>query len=258
VKTAKNLTALRTALACLAGIAACAAAFGQVPPAPAAPKSGQQGALQDLTGYWVSVVTEDWRYRMVTAPKGDYASVPLNAAGKAEADKWTTEQDGSCKAYGAAGLMRMPTRLHITWQDENTLKIESDWGQQVRLLHFDAKAAAGAGTLQGVSAARWVPPEGTMGGMGFAPPERPKTGGYLKVTTASLAPGWLRRNGAPYGAGTRLTEYFKTFVDPAGRTWFDVTTKVEDPEFLAMPFITSSDFMREPDGSKWAPHPCKP
>ena len=205
----------------------------------------------------MSVVTEDWRYRMVTPPKGDYASVPLNPAGKAEADKWTTGEDGSCKAYGAAGLMRMPTRLHITWQDANTLKVESDWGQQVRLLHFDAKATAGAGTLQGVSSARWAPPEGTMTGMGFAPPERPKTGGYLKVTTTGLAPAWLRRNGVPYGANTHLTEYFKTFVDPVGRTWFDVTTKVEDPEFLAMPFITSSDFMREADGSKWAPHPCK-
>ena len=39
-------------------------------------------APEDLTGYWVSVVTEDWRFRMVTPAKGDFASVPLNGPGR--------------------------------------------------------------------------------------------------------------------------------------------------------------------------------
>ena len=37
----------------------------------------KEGAPVDLTGYWVSVVTEDWRWRMKTPPKGDVASLPL-------------------------------------------------------------------------------------------------------------------------------------------------------------------------------------
>ena len=101
-----------------------------------APPSARVAAPVDLTGYWVSVVTEDWRFRMVTPPKGDYASVPLNAEGRRVADTWDASKDGLCDAYGAAGLMRMPGRLHITWEDDSTLKIETDAGQQTRLLRF--------------------------------------------------------------------------------------------------------------------------
>jgi hypothetical protein len=85
----------------------------------------------------------------------------------------------------------------------------------------------------------------------------PPPGGALVVVTSHLAPGWLRRNGVPYSARTRLTEYYHAFQDPAGADWFDVTTEVADPEYLTRPFFTSSDFQREPDGSKWSLHPCK-
>ena len=47
-----------------------------------------------------------------------------------------------CKAYGAGGIMRMPTRLRIGWQlTTDTLKIETDAGQQTRLLHFDRRVS---------------------------------------------------------------------------------------------------------------------
>src|SRR5581483_2851396 len=58
-----------------------------------APASPRAVAPIDLTGTWVSIVTEDWRFRMVTPPKGDYASVPLNAAARAVADKWDPAKD---------------------------------------------------------------------------------------------------------------------------------------------------------------------
>ena len=108
-------------------------------PGPQAAQSPQASAPIDLTGYWVSIVNEDWRWRMVTPPKGDFASVPLNAEGRKVADSWDPSTDGSCLAYGAAGLMRMPTRLHITWENENTLKIDTDAG------HADAAAAVQRG-----------------------------------------------------------------------------------------------------------------
>ena len=41
-------------------------------PPPTAKAQAPAGTLLDLTGYWLTVVTEDWRYRMVTAPKGDH------------------------------------------------------------------------------------------------------------------------------------------------------------------------------------------
>src|SRR3972149_2573263 len=99
--------------AAVAGLAAQA-------PAPTA----QASAPIDLTGYWVSIVSEDWRWRMVTPPKGEYSSVPITEEAKKLADAWDPARDAAngeqCKAYGAAGLMRQPTRLHITWQDGNT------------------------------------------------------------------------------------------------------------------------------------------
>src|SRR5262245_35213504 len=112
---------------------------------PATPKAA---ATIDLTGYWVSVVTEDWLYRMVTPAKGDYTSVPLNPAGRKVADAWDPGKDeaegNQCKAYGAPAVMRIPGRLRVSWQDDSTLKIETDAGKQTRLFHFDA-AKAGAG-----------------------------------------------------------------------------------------------------------------
>ncbi len=94
---------------------------------PPTPPTAQAGAPIDLTGYWVSVVTEDWRYRMVTPKKGDFASVPLNDEGRKIVEAWDPAKDvasgNECKAYGAAGIMRVPGRVHLTWQDDTTLKI---------------------------------------------------------------------------------------------------------------------------------------
>src|SRR5881227_502609 len=111
------------------------------PPQPAQPPPTPRASSPiDLTGYWVSVVTEDWRYRMVTPPKGDFASVPLNDEGRKVVEAWDPAKDvasgNECKAYGAANIMRVPGRVHVTWQDDNTLKVETDAGQQTRLLRF--------------------------------------------------------------------------------------------------------------------------
>ncbi|MBV9746178.1 MAG: hypothetical protein JO099_20655, partial [Acidobacteriia bacterium] len=52
----------------LAAIAFSAIAAAQPPfgPAPGLPKPPKAAAPVDFTGYWVSVVSEDWRWRMVT------------------------------------------------------------------------------------------------------------------------------------------------------------------------------------------------
>lgn len=230
-------------------------------PAPA-PQSAQQTAKFDLTGVWVSVISEDWRHRMLTAPTGDAEGIPLNPAGKKAAEQfdgskygsaWTNKVD--CRAYYGAGLMRMPTRLRISWASPDVLKIESDWGQQTRLLHFKKADVPTAASPQGSSLAVWQTAEqGPRGG--FYRGGNTQAGGKLHVVTDNLVPGWLRRNGVPYGAKARMSEWFQTFEDPTGKVWFSVTTKVEDPEFLSTPFVSSSDFRKEPDASKWAPHPC--
>ena len=247
---------------------ACAAAalLGYVPQLwsqDTAPASPRDAAPIDITGNWVAIINEEWRWRMLTPPKGDTMSVqPLNDAGRAETDRWDPASDGSCRAYGAGALLRMPTRLQIEWADQTTLVLRADAGQQTRQLRFAAPgpAAAGPRTLQGVSHAQWQyamgTPRGRAAGGTFAQGGR-DLGGSLVVTTTHLLAGWLRRNGVPYSDQTTLTEYFDRFPSPNGDEWLMVTTIVEDPVYLNGPFVTSSHFKREPDDSKWNPSPCR-
>jgi hypothetical protein len=228
---------------------------------PQPPRSARESAPVDLTGYWVSVVTEDWAWRMFTPRKGDYASVPLNQEGTRVADQWSPSEDGSCKAYGAAALLRMPTRLRITWEDDNTIRIDTDAGRQTRRLRFAGPAPTpGARDLQGHSVAQWqvansAASSGADGGAA-ASGRTSRTWGTLKVVTTSLQGGWLRRNGVPYSQDAVVTEYFDRFTDEQDE-WFTVTTIVEDPKYLAQPFITSSNFKKETDGAKWNPVACR-
>ena len=224
--------------------------------APAPPPSPQAAAPIDLTGYWVSIVNEDWRWRMVTAPVGDFPGIPLNPEGQKVAKSWNPATDGSCLAFGAAALLRLPTRVHITWENDRTLKLETDNGQQTRRLSFDrASAQAVPRSLQGRSVAEWVTPvRAGFLGRSFGPPP---PGGSLKVVTTSLSGGWLRRNGVPYSMNAAVTEYFDRFPVPNDGEWFSVTTVVEDPTYLFNRFVTSSHFRREPDASRWNPRACR-
>ena len=229
-------------------------------PPPQAPRPAKQIAPEDITGNWVSIVTEDWRWRMVTPAKGDVTSVPVNAAARKVAMEWDPDKDiaagNQCKAYGAPGVMRIPGRVRIAWTDDNTLKVETDAGTQTRTFHFNAKAPANeAASWQGYSDASWD---------GLRPPPRGRAaaqpapqGGSLKVVTTHLKPGYLRKNGIPYSADAELTEYYDRTNEPNGDSWLIVTTIVHDPANLNQDFVTSTHFKMEKDSSKWDPTPCQ-
>ena len=231
---------------------------------PPPPRSPRDSALVDITGYWVALVTEDWLWRMVTPPRGDVTSVPLNPAGRQAANNWDLDRDNAageqCKAFGAAGLMRLPLRLHITWEDDDTLRIDTDAGEQTRLLHFSADAAASAEpTWQGQSFADWTR---SVGGFDmralFGDPKDTPQGpikASLKVVTDHLRPGYLRKNGVPYSEQTLLREYFST-VEQSGNEYLTVLSIVHDPVYLNGDFVTSSQFRKEADDSNWNPSPC--
>ncbi|MBV9507792.1 MAG: hypothetical protein JO323_22610 [Acidobacteriia bacterium] len=223
-------------------------AFGRGRGGP--PRTPRAGALYDITGYWVSVVSEDWRFRMVTPPKGDYTGVFLNQEGRKVADSWDPAKDEAageqCRSYGAPALMRVPGHLRITWQDEQTLRIESDAGEQTRILHFDAADTPGS-AWQGYSKAMW---EMVPAGRGVNPV------GSLKIVTTRLKPGYLRKNGVPYSANATLTEYFDRANEPNGQSYLVVTSTVEDPVYLVQPFLTSSHYRKVADNSGWKPVPC--
>jgi hypothetical protein len=220
--------------------------------------SARAAAPFDPTGYWVAIISEDWRWRMVTPAKGDVVSIPLSAEGLRVAEAWDPAKDEAggeqCKAYGAPGLMRGPTRLHITWQDDNTLKVESDYGTQSRLLRFsgagEAGRAGGTKTWQGVTTAQWV--MGAAGGRGRGGSRH----GSIKSVTTQLRPGYLRKNGVPYSDRTVFTEYWDLHVEANGDQYLVDTNVVDDPVYLQTPWITSLHFKKETDGSKWDPSPC--
>jgi hypothetical protein len=245
------------ALASLALAADGAAQAGRGAQAPATPVTPRAAAPFDLAGYWVSVVSEDWAWRMVTPRKGDFSSVPLNDEGRRVANQWDPAKDeesgNQCRSYGVGHIMRVPGRVQVTWENDTTLKIETDAGQQTRMLRFGASSPpAGEADWQGHSVATWD----VAGGRGFggrgAPPPRSTS---LKVVTTRMKPGYLRKNGVPYSENAVVTEYFDRHLESNGE-WFTVTTIVEDPKYLAQPFITSTDFKKEPDGSKGRPVPC--
>jgi hypothetical protein len=231
------------------------------------PQSPRAIAPKDFTGYWVSIVTEDWRWRMVTPAKGDVDSVPLNAEGRRIANAWDPQRDEAageaCRAYAAPAIMRVPGRIHVTWENDTALRIDTEAGTQTRRLVFaapdrgqssDRMPATSEPTWQGQSIAQWE--VGGRGGMFGGPP--PKPSGALKVVTTRIRPGYLRKNGVPFGANTILTEYFNVLgPEDNGDVWLVVTTIVQDPQYLNGRFFTSTHFKKLPDGSTWRPTPCR-
>jgi len=250
--------ALLVGFATLLGFAAIDAhaqgAGAGAPPAAAPQKTARAAAPKDFTGYWVSVVTEQWHLRMLMPPKGEFTLLPLNADARAAANMWTPAQDAGneCRAYGAAVIMRVPGRLHIHWADDNTLEVDTDAGKQTRLFHFGASArpADAQPTWQGYSVATWA---GT-------PISRvakvPGPAGDLRVVTTQMKAGYLRKNGAPYSEKATLEEYFDTFTEPDNNSWLVVTSIVTDPQYLTDPYAYTLHFKKIPDGQGWDPAPC--
>jgi hypothetical protein len=234
--------------------------------APPPPPAGKVAAPFDITGYWVSLVTDDWRYRMLTPPKGNVDYLPVTAEARRVANTWDPAKDVAageqCKAYGAGGIMRLPARLHVAWDDDHTIKMDIDAGTQTRRFFFEntpqlatVHPPAAQASWQGYSLARWeFPPAGRGGpapGRGGA-----ARVGQLKVVTTHLRPGYVRKNGVPYGANATLTEYFVRLVDRGGQEYLVVTTMVDDPTYFQPAYIKTYQFKKQPDATGWNPRPC--
>ena len=249
-------SAFRRTSACvaLAWCVATAAPHAQGRGGATPPAAAKASAPVDLTGYWVAFISEDWRYRMVTPPKGDRVNIPVNAAAIAVVNAWDPAKDEAagdqCKSYGAIGAMRQPGRVHITWADDNTLKVDTEAGTQTRLLHFAATPPSAEPTWQGDSSATFEYAGGRRG-------RGPATNGDLKVVTRNLRPGYLQKNGVPYSANASLTEYFSRTTEPNGDTWLILTAIVDDPQYLNVPFIRSTHYKRLADNfAGWSPEAC--
>ena len=177
-----------------AGVAAAAAGIARIdvgaqggqaaPPPYTPPPAPRAQAPIDLTGVWASAITEDWQWRMMTPAKGDFIAVPLNADGDKIGKAWDPAADvankNECKPFGAAGILRLPTRVRFEWVDDKTLKMDMDLGTQTRLLHFDKSQPAGERTWQGYANAEWID---------LPPPARGRGGGAAAAAGAAPAAG---------------------------------------------------------------------
>jgi hypothetical protein len=183
---------------------------------PLAPVTARALAPVDLTGVWVSVVTEDWRAQVEPEGKSQHPAIPLSPAGLSRVNARNPMKDETsgeaCRGYGAPGVMRAPGRIRINWDSDNTLKIETEAGTQTRLLRFAPAAATPQPTWQGESRAEWQV-AGARRTAGSASPS-----GTLKAITHHLKPGYLQKNGVAYGPSAVLTEYFARTVEPSGDT----------------------------------------
>ncbi len=223
------------------------------------PPTAQEAAPIDLEGYWVALVNEDWRHRMFTAQRGDYALMRLNAEGRRVADAWSEEApttgDDCLMTYGAAGIMRLPGRLNIHWADDNTLQLDLDAGTQSREFFFgESEAPGGQPTRQGYSVAEWESTGGSGRG-GVSMTDIP-LGGHLKVVTTNMTSGFYFKNGIPYSADAVMTEFFVPIVEPDGGEYILVQTFVQDPTYLTQAFVRTLTFKRESDGRNWNATPC--
>jgi len=220
----------------------------------------------DVTGHWVSLITDDWVYRMITPAKGDYSYVPLNAQGQRAADTWDPARDEAageeCKAYAAPAIMRLPGRVEISWDDDNTLKLDIDTGMQTRLFHFGQPEPMGPRSWQGWSHAEWDLSGSEARQSAFGRRTRStsldqvSTTGSLRVDTSNLRAGYLRKNGVPFSEDAQMTEYYNLITEDDGNQYLVIQTFVEDPQYLRQHFIRTMQFKRETNGSKREPMDC--
>jgi hypothetical protein len=230
------------------------------------PEPGRASAPVDLTGTWVSIVTEDWRWRMVTPQIGDLANIPENEAAREYAMAWRPEMDAGneCRAYGAPAIMHRPGRINISWENDMTFKLDFDAGHQTRYFYFDHSVEAGAPSRQGHSLAQWETPRGLQVspgvsnvvpiGMQFPRPEM--VSNALQVITTNITEGYLRKNGMIHSDQVEVREYFNLITIPDGSEWLIVDIIVEDPVYLTTDWVTSMNFKKEPDDSNWSPEDC--
>ena len=221
--------------------------------------------------------------RMIVPPRGDFQNLPLTQAAQDAANAMDLDQIAAaglaCQAYAAPTIMREPGRVQIAWEDADTLRIDTDAGEQTRLIHFVDQGVPEEPSWQGHSVAEWeyaggfdplraIANDGRAGGGrggrggggrgggGRGGDVQTPMGGKLRVETTNLRAGLLRKNGVPFSANTEITEYYNLLTEPDGIDWFVVTTIVHDPENLLVDYITSTNFRREPDDSNWSPTPC--
>ena len=202
----------------------------------------------DLTGYWVAVVNEDWRYRMVTPAKGDYGGVRSRrkrCRSSTTGIRPQTRRREECKSWCRRGHAAAGSASHHLAGRHHTEGRGGRGHANASLSIPGRPAAAGTPTWQGDSTAQWE-----RGGGRGAPP----VGGSLTVVTRNMRPGYLRKNGVP----ARERDRHGAFRPVAISWWPDARRHHGGRRSAVSTAATHRQlaFQRKADGSKWDPTPC--
>ncbi|HEY8521298.1 MAG TPA: MBL fold metallo-hydrolase [Gammaproteobacteria bacterium] len=190
-------------------------------------------AQVDFTGAWEHPGVfghEDFNDRGAGPEIGDYLGLPLNEAGIRKAESysgsWLSVPEHQCTPHPAAYQLWGPNTLVVTTQFDRVrrvaeaIRLEGTFGID-RIVWLDGRPhppPEALHTFEGFSTGRWE-------------------GDSLVVETTHMKPGWLRRNGAPTSERARMIEQFTRFDD-----YLLVTTVVDDPVYLAEPFVRTTEY----------------
>ncbi len=158
--------------------------------------------------------------------------------------------------------MHLPGRLRITWEDDSTLKLDADAGTQTRVFRFHRGQTRSPGlTPQTPSQAGRVtrPRSGNStaadAGAAACGPGRGRPARVAESGDDPAAAGLLPEERDSLQRKRRADEDFKTLTD-SGIDYLVVTNFLEDPQYLAQPYVRSVQFKRQPDAKGWNPTAC--
>ena len=180
----------------------------------------------------------------------------MNPAAQKIADAWDPAKDEAageqCKAYGAPGLMRGPTRLRITWLDDDTLKLETrlrDADAAVRLPRRPRRRAPRPGR-----ASRWRSGSSRAAAGAAA---APRFGAHEDRSPRSCGPATCARTASRTATGTVFTEYWDLHTETNGDNYLVVTNIGERPDLPAGALDYGAALQaRTGRRRKWDPAPC--
>ena len=211
----------------------------------AAAAPSQAAAQIDISGEWAATFHEDLPHRGGMR-LGDFTGLPLNEAGIRKAQAWDEDarsmRERQCVPHVVTYAMRGPASIRLSKMvdpDSGRLiaySMQGTYGRP-RTIWMDGRphpSDLAPHTWVGFSTGRW---------------ER----NTLVVTTTHVKAGWLQRNGTPTSDLTTMTEFF---------TRYDANLLVvhilNDPVYLAEPFIRSTNFSLSLAGNANAWGTCSP
>ena len=161
---------------------------------------------------------------------GDYLGLPLNEAGLRKAEtysgSWLSVPEHQCTPHPAAYQTWGPNTLSVSKVYDRIrrvvtgIRLDGTFGLD-RVVWMDGRPPPpeeALHTFNGFSTGHWE-------------------GDTLVVETSHMKLGWLRRNGTPTSERARMTEYYTRFDD-----YLLVTTVVDDPVYLAEPFVRTTEY----------------